>query len=176
VEALLPRTWADVAPMVAVLSVLSVVRPIGWVVSSYQLACDRPRLDAALELGKLAAVVLLLLTLGRVGPLWACTSVGLAFALHALASMVAVRSLDGVGIVALGAQCVRPLVACVPMAAVVLLVRAAVRPAGAAVACEIAAGAGAYVLSALLFAPGPTRELVELVKRSRHAKVYGVEA
>ena len=68
VQALLPPEWRDVGPMLMLLSVLGVVRPLGWTISSYLLACGSPRLDAALELIKLASLVTLLLTLGRLGP------------------------------------------------------------------------------------------------------------
>jgi PST family polysaccharide transporter len=162
VEALLRPEWRDVGPMVAVLSALSVVRPVSWVISSYQLACGRPRLDAALEIGKLAAIVVLLPTLGRGGPLRACLAVGVAFGLHSVASMVAVRRLDGVRVRDLAAKCARPLLACAPMAAVVMLVRALVHPAGAAVVCAVAAGAAAYALAALLLAPESAADLIRL--------------
>jgi lipopolysaccharide exporter len=96
VETLLQPEWHEVAPMLAILSVLSVVRPVGWTLSSYLVAQDRPRVDAALEVLKFASLVGLLLTLGRASPLWACSAVGFAFGMHALASMLVVQVMDGI--------------------------------------------------------------------------------
>jgi PST family polysaccharide transporter len=157
VEALLKPEWRDVGPMLAVLSVLSVVRPVGWTISSYLLSRDRPRQDAALEVLKVAAVIVSLLTIGRSGPLWACAAVGCAFALHALASMVVVKLADGLAVAELASRCGGPLAACIPMVAAVLAARAgtsAVGVSSAAVrlAAEIAAGALAYPPAALLLA------------------------
>jgi PST family polysaccharide transporter len=123
VEAVLRPEWRDVGPMLALLSVLSVVRPIGWTISAYLLAQNRPGLDAVLEGGKLVAVVVLLLTLGRPGPLSACAAVGVAFALHAVASMVVVEMLDGVSMSALVARCAPPFAACSAMFAAVVATR-----------------------------------------------------
>jgi PST family polysaccharide transporter len=170
VDALLRPEWRDVGPMLAVLSVLSVVRPVGWTISSYLLARDKPRVDAALELLKLGSLVGLLLTVGRAGPLWACAAVGLAFALHAFASMVVVHWLDGVTVTSLTARCAGPLAACAPMAAAVLavgalLARASVHP-GVALCVEIPAGAVAYALSAAVLARSTFDDLRALLRRA----------
>ena len=155
--------------MLALLSVLSVARPVGWTISSFLLAQDRPRLDAALEIFKLVALVALLLTLGRGGPLRACVAVGIAFGLHALLSMVAVQVMDGVTVGALAARCAHPLVACVPMAAAVLLARQAVDAAGwgirgVGLSVEIIAGALTYVAAALVLARAASRDILTLVR------------
>jgi PST family polysaccharide transporter len=168
VGALLKPEWGDVAPMLAVLSVLSVVRPIGWTLSSYLLARDRPRLDAVLEVFKLVAVVLLLLTLGRLGPLWSCVAVGLAFALHAVASMVAVYLSDGIGVVDLASRCGGPLAACVPMVAAAAGVRhgfdvAGLRSNAALLVAQIGAGAIVYAASALVLARATSLDFIAVV-------------
>lgn len=170
VDALLRPEWHDVGPMLAVLSCLSIVRPVGWTISSYLLARDQPRLDAKLEVFKLAGLVVLLLTLGRLGPVWACVAVGVAFGAHAVASMIAVQWLDGVRVRTLAMQCAPALAACVPMLAAVLAVQAVeswagVRPAAARLALEIAVGAATYPLSALLFARTQALDLLMLARR-----------
>jgi PST family polysaccharide transporter len=179
VRALLRPEWADVAPMLGILSALSVVRPVGWTISSYLLAQGRPRADALLEALKLAVLVGLLLTLGRRGPLWACAAVGIAFGVHALASMVVVHFADDVKVTALLARCAPALAGCVPMVAAVHGARHALAlvgtsapvscgrafgPPGASLAVEIAAGAAAYALSAPFVAPAPARDLLGLVR------------
>jgi PST family polysaccharide transporter len=170
VDALLRPDWRDTGPMLAVLSVLSVVRPVGWTISSYLLARDRPRLDAALEVFKVVAVVALLVTVGRGGPLWACGAVGAAFALHAVASMAAVQWLDGVTVWALAARCAGPLAACVPMAAAVLGVQRLLGGAGPhasakLLAAEIAVGVVTYPIAALALARPLAADLVALLRR-----------
>jgi lipopolysaccharide exporter len=181
VQTLLPPEWSDVAPMLAVLSVLSVVRPVGWTIASYLLAQDRPRIDAALEVLKLASLVGLLLTLGRAGPLWACAAVGVAFALHALASMLVVQVIGGIRVTALLRRTAPPLLACVPMVVAVLAARHAMSHfsrlphwlhlpwsagarGGGRLLVEIAAGAAAYVAVAPFVAREAAQDGVGLVR------------
>jgi PST family polysaccharide transporter len=170
VDALLRPEWRDVGPMLAVLSCLSIVRPSGWTISSYLLARDQPRLDAKLEVLKLAAVVVLLLTLGRLGPVWACVAVGVAFAAHTLASMIAVQMLDGIRVRALAMQCAPALAACVPMLAAVVAVQRLeswehVRAPGVRLVVEIATGAATYPVAALLLAREQALDLLTLARR-----------
>ncbi|HVY44614.1 MAG TPA: oligosaccharide flippase family protein, partial [Minicystis sp.] len=87
--------WAAVAPMLLVLSALSVVRPIGWIGSSYLQVHDRTRAIMVLEIVKTACLLGLIATLGRLGPLWACASVGIAFGASAVAYLVVIRRVDG---------------------------------------------------------------------------------
>jgi PST family polysaccharide transporter len=163
--------------MLALLSALSVARPVGWVISAYLLARDKPRPDAALELLKLASLVVLLLTMGRAGPLWACAAVGVAFGLHALASMAVVQALDGVSVTSLVARCAPPLAACAPMVIAVLATRAALGTSplyarGLGLAAEILLGALAYAASALLVARSASGDLVRLVRRALRWRLW----
>jgi PST family polysaccharide transporter len=157
VDTMLKPEWHDVGPMLAVLSLLSVVRPIGWTISAYLLALNRPRIDAALEVLKLASLVVLLITVGRAGPLWACAAVGFAFGLHAVASMAVVHAAGEVSMGALLRRCAPPLLACAPM---ILAVRAShlvlaalgVRGPALELAMQIGAGAVVYPVAVLFFA------------------------
>ncbi len=171
VKTLLRPEWSDVAPMVSLLSAMSIVRPVGWTISSYLLARDNPRLDAALEVLKLVSLVVLLLTLGRAGPLWACVAVGLAFTVHAAASMVVLQALDGVAVSELAAKCVPPLAACVPMVASVLATRLTLAGAGmrfgaASLVAEILAGVAVYTASAVVVARSASLDLISLWRRA----------
>ncbi len=182
VDALLRPEWRDVGPMLAVLSCLSIVRPVGWTISSYLLARDKPRLDAALEWFKLLALVALLLTLGRLGPVWACVAVGVAFGAHAVASMATVHVLDGVRVRTLSLQCAPALLACVPMLAAVIAVQALeswgrVHAASARLVLEIATGAATYPLAALLLARTQALDLLMLARRLlRHQRPSSTES
>jgi PST family polysaccharide transporter len=168
VGALLKPEWRDVGPMLAMLSALSVLRPIGWTISAYLLARDRPCLDAALEVLKLAAVVAFLLTLGRLGPLSACAAVGFAFALHAVASLVVVQIVDGIALVDLCARCGAPLLACLPLVIAVLGTRFVLENAGVhsyptILAAQIAVGTVTYPAAALVLARPMALDLLSVV-------------
>lgn len=177
VDTVLKPDWHDVGPMLALLSVLSVVRPIGWTISSYLMAQDRPRIDAALEVGKLVGLVALLLTMGRLGPLWTCGAVGIAFGLHAVASMWVVQGLDGIRVVRLGARCAAPLLACFPMVIAILAVRIGLAhvgtlpPRGVGLVAEVVSGALAYVVSAMVLARPLAREVLDLLRRATQRRL-----
>jgi len=171
VRTLLRPEWSDVAPMLSLLSAMIVVRPVGWTISSYLLSRDCPRLDAALEVLKLVSLVVLLLTVGRKGPLWACAGVGLAFTIHAAASMAVLQTLDGVTVALLASKCVPPLAACVPMVASVMVTRLGFAAAGihvgaVSLVAEITAGAGAYAASAIVLARSASLDLLGLAHRA----------
>src|SRR5581483_9410793 len=91
--------------------------------SSYLQARDRPRAVMGLECFKVLALVGAIVTLGRLGPLWTCAAVGVAFALHALASLWVVHLFDGIAFARMLARLVPPLLACVPLVGAVLGVR-----------------------------------------------------
>lgn len=162
--------WRGVAAMLTVLSALSVVRPVGWIVQSYMQAQQRTRVVMVLELAKTALLMGVIATLGRLGPLWACGAVGVAFGAHALASLMALRlgdePLPWSGL--LGGF-VGPLAASAPMAAAVLGVRHGLRAVGLSsaplsLALELVAGGLVYVPAALLFARATSRDLLALLK------------
>jgi lipopolysaccharide exporter len=162
--------WRGVAAMLTVLSALSVVRPVGWIVQSYMQAQQRTRVVMVLELAKTALLMGVIATLGRLGPLWACGAVGVAFGAHALASLMALRlgdePLPWGGL--LGGF-VGPLAASAPMAAAVLGVRHGLRAVGLrsaplSLALELVAGGLVYVPAALVFARATSRDLLALLK------------
>lgn len=162
--------WRGVAAMLTVLSALSVVRPVGWIVQSYMQAQQRTRVVMVLELAKTALLMGVIATLGRLGPLWACGAVGVAFGAHALASLMALRlgdePLPWGGL--LGGF-VGPLAASAPMAAAVLGVRYGLRAVGLrsaplSLALELVAGGLVYVPAALVFARATSRDLLALLK------------
>lgn len=176
VHTLLPKNWSNVAPMLTILSALSIMRPVGWTVSSYLQACDKPRATMWLELLKVVFLLSCLYGLGHVGgahaPLLACVGVGVAFGAHALASLAAVARLDGVKMGAFFARCVPPLITCVPMVLAVLGARWLMAAVGIDIRgvnlfVEIVAGAAGYVGSSFLIARNVTRELLALVRSAR---------
>ncbi len=171
VETLFDDRWEGVGPMLMYLSALSITRPIGWTISAYLQARDRPRLVMALECFKLVALVGSIVALGSKGPLWTCAAVGVAFGLHALGSLWVVNLLDGIPFWRMIWRLIPPLAACVPLVAAVIAVRTGMVRIGhfhksVRLAAEVSAGALAYVIGALLIARRASTEFLGLL---RHA-------
>jgi lipopolysaccharide exporter len=175
-RAFFDRRWAGIERELVVLSVLSAVRPIGWIGSSYLQVQNRPRIIMVLESAKTLGVVvtmhlcaLLAPRLGGAGELWACAAVGLVFALNALGYMWTLTRTAGIPLAAQLAELGPPVAACVPMVAAVVAAERALdgsMPPGARLIVEIALGAVVFVPSALVLAPGTARELLTLLRRA----------
>ena len=169
IESLFSASWRGVAPMLAVLAAMSITRPIAVsIVGPYLQVAGRTRVVMVLGLVQTALLMGGLFTLGRLGPLWACAAVGLAFALYTLVSLLVLRALDGVAVGRLLLRCVPPLLASVPMVMAILALRTATTrfelPGALRLAFEIALGAVAYVASAFVVARPLARELIETVR------------
>lgn len=160
--------WLPMAPMLVLLSALSVARPVGWTVESYLQAREMPRLILGLEAFKVVALLVSIVTIGRASPLMTCAAVGVAFGAHALLAMWAVRVVDAVPFGRMLAGVGSALAACVPMIAAVLAMRhglvasGGVRP-GVGLVAEIIAGAGGYAIGAFLIARSTAYDLVHRV-------------
>jgi lipopolysaccharide exporter len=166
-ETFLDARWSLVGSMLTLLAVLSVVRPTGWLVSSYLQARKRPRVVMGLEAIKAACVLTFIPAFGHFGPLWACTAVGVAFGTYAAASVWSVHRLDAVPLPTLLVPLVRPLLCCVPLVACVLLARvglaASSAPAALRLALEVCAGAAGYAAAAVVVARTEVLEMRRLV-------------
>jgi PST family polysaccharide transporter len=165
VAAVFDARWRPLAPMLVLLSALSVARPIGWTVESYLQARQRPRLILGLEAFKVVALVLLVATLGRLGPLWICSAVGGAFGAHAIACLWVVQRTDGLPLLRSLGSLWPALAASAPMVCAVLAARQALLVSGVVkplecLSVEVLAGAAGYVLGAVVLARGTSRELV----------------
>jgi PST family polysaccharide transporter len=169
VRAILKPEWADVGPMLMVLSALSVTRPVGWTISAYLQARDKPRVVMGLEIVKLAAIVASIVAFERLGALWACGGVGVAFAAHALASIWIVYRIDAIPFLKLLGRGMPPLLACVPLIAAVIGARYAMRAIGiesasSQLAIEIIAGALGYLAGAFSIARSTSNDFIALVR------------
>jgi lipopolysaccharide exporter len=172
---LLPDEWQGVAPLLTVLAVLSIFRPVSWVVASYLKVAERTGIMFWMEAFK---VTLLLTGIALLPtPVWASTSVGVAFGAHSLAMVLSVAYLDKISPARFVPGFLGPLAACVPMAAAVLGTRhglpwLGVDSALVSLLVEIAVGAAVYVPSALLLAPGTARDMLSLL-RSTYGRSSG---
>jgi PST family polysaccharide transporter len=169
VRAFFDQRWAGVGPMLTILSVLSVTRPIGWNVATYLQARNRPRHVMLMEGLKVIALLSFMLTLGRLSLLWMCGAAGVAFTAHALLSLAYVHRYEGVPFLPMLARIGSPLLACIPMALAVLGARAGLgalglRNAWLLLGAEIVVGAIVFIPSAFVLAPGITRDFVGLAR------------
>ena len=173
VRAVFDDRWAGVAPMLTILSALSLTRPIGYAVAAYLQSMGQSATLSMLEIGKVAALFVAIVTLGPLGPLYICGAVGLAFTLHALGGLWLVRR--EVPFLATLFSLGRPLLACVPMVVAVLAVRYGLHAVGidgrgsmlrrvVAVAAEIGAGGMVFVAAAFVVAGPVARDFLGLLR------------
>jgi PST family polysaccharide transporter len=164
--------WAEVAPMLAVLSVLSVPRPISLALGAYLQAERRPGVVTLLDCLNVVALMGALVVAGHLGgPLTACWAVGAVFSARALANMYMLARTDGIPVATQLLRLLRPLAACFPMVLCVLGVRRALAaagplPRGIDLGAEVVTGAFTYAAAALVIARAPALELVRLAKKA----------
>ncbi len=171
IAVLLRPEWQGVAPLLTVLCVLSVFRPITWAISAHWSVCGRTRMMMLFEALKVALLIGCIVTFAALGPLWAAGAVGLAFAIHAVAMVILVARVDRFSVAEIAGTSVRPLFACFVMAAAVLAVRQGLdargfraHPVGLVV--EILVGALVYTSVALIVARDTSLELIRLLRRA----------
>jgi len=169
----LDRRWAGIETEMVILSVLSAVRPLGWIGSSYLQVENRPRAIMILESLKTVTVVLGMHLLAgwaprsiATGEHWACVAVGLAFGLNTLSYMGLLRKKDGIPLRAQLAELAPPVLACGPMVLAVVAFEHAFAGAaapGVRLAAEVVLGGLVFVPSALVLAPRTAREFLGLL-------------
>jgi PST family polysaccharide transporter len=165
-EAFLDRKWAAVGPMLGFLAILSAPRPMAQIIQSYLYAGQRLRITPALEWLSLGVMVVAIVTVGRIGILWACGAVGAAFVLRTLALLVVVQRLDRIPLRRFLLPLLRPLAACVAMVAAIYCVRPALGELAPAIRLivEIAVGAAVYLAGARLIFRSAAVEFLGLVR------------
>lgn len=149
VRAWFPPRWWDVAPMLMVLSALSVLRPVAWLLASYLQAIRRPRVLLRLEFLKVLLLGACIPLLARFGPVAACGAIGVAFAAHLMAAAGTVRRLESLRSRSLLCPLVTPAVGCGALVASVAGTRVLLGGASLSstwrLVAEIGAGAAAYL-------------------------------
>ncbi len=165
---------ADVAPMLSVLAVMSLTRPLMWASAAYLQATDRPRILMLLEIMTVVTMVAGLLTLGRISVIWACIAVGIATFVRVIVTALVLRRIDRIGLWAFFRPQVMPVVACLPMIGVVVLVRHAVTGVGwsalVSLLAEVAAGGLMYAGAAWALANPTCRDVLDVARRALRRK------
>jgi PST family polysaccharide transporter len=171
IRSLLNDAWQDMAPLLVVLSVLSVVRPMAWGVSAYLSSFSRTRAVMALQLLKLVLLFGCIVAFHGLGPVWTAASVGIAFGAQSLVSIGLVIRSDAIPAWPLASAVLRPLAACGVMAAAVLGARCGMHALGvdaarAILPVEIVVGAVTYVVAALVVARPIARDFLQQLRRA----------
>jgi PST family polysaccharide transporter len=156
VGTVLPARWQGVAPFLALLSVLGVVRPVGWSLAAYLQGAGEGRAVVQGGASLVIALFAFMPLLTAFGPYVACLAVGLTFATHAAVCAVLVRRIGGPRVGEVLRAVGGPLLACAPMFAAVRAVthRGESTPTSALLLLGIAVGAAVYAAAAALFARG----------------------
>ena len=126
----LNEKWAGAAPMLLLLSALSLSRPIFGVLASFLVVEVGPRILAVSEWLTLAVLMGSISTFGRISPLWTCAAVGFTFALRSLGLMYVAQASSGIRFTRFLGELARPLLATVPMVAAAVGVRFVLLHAG----------------------------------------------
>jgi PST family polysaccharide transporter len=170
----LSEEWQGVAPLLTILSVIAVFRPITWTLGTYLEATEQTKKFMYLEVAKLAILLGGIALLQRWGIEAAACAVGLAYGFNAIAGiwMVATGPGPNPRPAALLAGFLRPLLACGAMAGAVLAARWALIEAGVTnpavlLPIEIVLGGIVYVPAAFLFAGSIARDLVQQLRHIR---------
>jgi PST family polysaccharide transporter len=170
VAAFLKADRADVAPMLSVLAVMSLTRPLMWATAAYLQGTDRPRILMVLEITTVTTMVVGLITLGRISVIWACVAVGIATFVRVIVTAIVLEKIDGVGLWSFFKPQLMPVVACLPMTAAVVGVRHLLAgfhlPALASLVVEIGVGGVVYLAAAWVVANPTVRDVLDLAKRA----------
>jgi PST family polysaccharide transporter len=167
VGAMFDERWHGMAPMLAVLSVMTVFRPMTWSAVAYLQAVQQTRLVMYSSVSRAFVVLPLVALFGVLGdPTWACVGAAIGYAAHSIGTIVATGRVTGLPIGAYLVGVVRPLVACVPMFAAVAGIEFAfgelrVHPV-ASLAAQVVAGGVVYVISALVLVRSSSLEMIRL--------------
>ena len=169
ISLLLPNNkWQDVAPLLAVLTSLSVFRPITWVLSAYLEAEAKTNRLMLLEIAKIGILLGGIWLLSPYGLRAAAAAVGIAFGFTAITG-IAVVVREGVSPSRLFLGFVRPMLACAVMGAAVyvtsrVLIGVGLDHPAILLTVEILVGGIAYVGAALMIARETSVDLLRLLK------------
>jgi PST family polysaccharide transporter len=171
INVILDDEWHGVAPFVTILSAVSLFQPLGSTLGAYLIARSRTFMLLMMEVLRLVTLIGGMMLFARLGSLWICAGVGMAFAVHTLVTATVCVRVFGVSGTGLCWAFLRPLLACLPMVAAVLGARYGLRAAGVhrdliSLILEITAGALVYVPSAFVLARPIARDFLDLLRKA----------
>ena len=177
VEAFFDERWAGMAPMLAILSVMAVTRPMTWAAVAYMQAVQQTRLVMYTSFLRAVLVLVLVAVFGYYGGvLWACIGANIGCAIHMIVTIVVAGRRTGFDVGAYLAGCARPLLPCVPMVVAAIGIGrglgGTMLPLPAVLALQVAGGAVVYALGGYVVARAAVDELIRLGREAigRRAK------
>jgi lipopolysaccharide exporter len=154
-------------PMLAILSIMTVFRPMTWSAIAYVQAVQRTHIVMWSSFIRAIMVLSLVGLCGFLGgPYWACIGAGLGFATLSVATIIATSRATGLSAAAYLRGVARPLLPCVPMFVGVTALAHALTglhvPNVISLVAQIAAGAVLYVGAAFVLVRSDANDLVRL--------------
>jgi len=164
--------WAAMGPMLAILSLMTIFRPMAWPVTAYLQAALKPQLVMYASVSRAVVVITLVGLFGWLGgPLWACAGACIGYAFQAAFTVILAGLSTGMPVKAYAAAVGRPFLPCVPMFCATLglgwLLKPLDLPNLATLAVQIACGAVIYVGAAFVFARPSITTLLRLAAQAR---------
>lgn len=169
VDALFNEQWRAMAPMLSILGVAMVFRPMIWSAIAYAQAVQRTRVVMMSSFLRVIVVLSLVATGGILGgPSGACVGAGVGFAIHSTLTIALAGRVADLPARDYLLGVLRPLLPCIPMfLGVVALQRglaAAGTPLVASLVLQILAGAVLYIASAFVLVRSDVDELLRLAR------------
>lgn len=171
VAAFLDARWAPIAPLLATLSVVTVLRPATWPTSAFLQAQQRPMLIMVASFVKAPVLLSLVALLGMWGgPVWSCAAPGIAYILSTSVMVLLAAKGEGLPAGDYLLALVRPLAACAPMYAAVSAVRTFCLAQGLghvpSLILQVVAGTAVYAGAAFLLARPLVIDLIHTLRHS----------
>lgn len=168
VDAFFDEKWQSVGPMLLLLSVLSAPRPLAHILYAYFWAGQRLRLCAILEWLSLGLLMAGIATIGQLGVLWTCGTVGVVFILRTLNLMWAASRSDNIPMRSFLLPLLRPLLGCLVMVGAIELVRPVIADLSPLLrlGIEVSLGAAVYLAGSRLIFREATDEFLGLIRSS----------
>jgi len=169
VATLFNDAWQGIAPLLFILSILSIAHPMPNAIIVYLKASDRPKTTWAIQVVYLVAALTLVAGLAQWGMQWAALGAGLAAVLRMGVSAWIVIRVDGVPGRGLLAATFPVLAAALVMAGAVYGIRSVLgmEPNVLSLMIEIGTGAIAYVLAAFAIVPRIARDFLSLLRKAK---------
>ena len=182
VGAVFTSKWALVAPMLTILSLYAAISPPGWTFRAFYKAQGRTTFVMIAGMVRLALMLAGIATVGRLGPLWACAAVDLAFVAHFVLMWSGLRGSYPQLMWPTARAVLQAFASCAPMIAAVLLTQWVERlfvplPPAGALCLEIPVGVLGFVAGAALFARATALDLIGLARNLvRPGRVQSTQA
>lgn len=174
VDAFFNERWAMMAPMLTILSVMTVVQPAPWAAIAYLQSERMTRVVMATSFFRAALLLALVWLLGKLGgPLWAVVGVGVGFAGHSLLTILLTSRFTRMPLTPYLLGVCRPLLACVPMYFSVTALHSVLEgraPTALLLISEMLCGGIVYVVSAIVCARANVRELLSIVREAMNKR------